>query len=51
MSDMELWMLRMQETGPEIPGWARSEHMEQSTPLLALWRYWPGNAALHLRRR
>ena len=50
MSDMELWMLRMQETGPEIPGWARSERMEQSTPLLALWHYWPGGALQPGRR-
>ena len=50
MSDMDMWMLRMQETEPAIPGWARSEHMEQCTPLLTLWHCWPGGA-LHPGRR
>nr|MBQ4454397.1 hypothetical protein [Clostridia bacterium] len=39
MDPLEQIMLRMKELQPQIPSWAKAEHMEISIPQKELWRY------------
>ncbi len=39
MDPLEQIMLRMKDLQPQIPSWAKAEHMEISIPQKELWRY------------
>lgn len=39
MDPLEQIMFRMKELPPQIPSWAKAEHMEISIPQKELWRY------------
>ena len=39
MDPLEQIMLRMKDLQPQIPSWAKAEHMEISIPQKDLWRY------------
>ncbi len=39
MDPMEQMLLRLRELQPEVPSWAKAEHMEISVPQIELWKY------------
>ena len=39
MDRVEQMLLRMTELQPQIPAWAKAEHMEISTSQRTLWKY------------